>query len=179
MNDKYWALFGVAGPLVAYFFIGISIASVPWFSLWNNALSDLGHAVHSGSAPYLNFGLLLAGSFIAVFTVTVFWKHEVHQPIPSDDSLRLAARIGLRRSLWTTTRNSFSHIFRFSDPVMPRLRCGKKVNSRSTVLHDRVKRVDTIWRKNPPSWNCSTRNNLSRRSNIMGHHFCPKNILQV
>ncbi len=75
MNDKYWALFGVAGPLVAYFFIGISIASVVWFSWWNNALSDLGHAVHSGSAPYFNFGLLLAGSFIAVFTVMVFWKH--------------------------------------------------------------------------------------------------------
>ena len=75
MNDKYWALFGVAGPLVAYFFIGISIASVVWFSWWDNALSDLGHAVHSGSAPYFNFGLLLAGSFIAVFTVTVFWKH--------------------------------------------------------------------------------------------------------
>lgn len=75
MNDKYWALFGVAGPLVAYVFIGISIALVPWFSWWNNALSDLGHAVHSGSAPYFNFGLLLAGSLIAVFTVTVFWKH--------------------------------------------------------------------------------------------------------
>jgi hypothetical membrane protein len=75
MKDKQWALFGVAGPLVAFIFIGISIALVPWFSWWNNALSDLGHAVHSRSAPYFNFGLLLAGLLITVFTVTVFWKH--------------------------------------------------------------------------------------------------------
>jgi hypothetical membrane protein len=75
MNNKYWALFGVAGPLVAYTFIAISIASVPWFSWSHNALSDLGHAVHSGSAPYFNFGLLLAGSLITVFTATVFRKH--------------------------------------------------------------------------------------------------------
>ena len=75
MNEKYWSLFGVAGPLEAYIFIGVSIASAPWFSWWNNALSDLGHAVRSESAPYYNFGLLLAGLFIAIYAVTVFWKY--------------------------------------------------------------------------------------------------------
>jgi hypothetical membrane protein len=75
MNDRYWALFGVAGPLVAYVFVGISIASAPWFSWWTNALSDLGYALRSESAPYFNFGLLLAGLLIAVYTVTVFRKH--------------------------------------------------------------------------------------------------------
>ena len=75
MNEKYWSLFGLAGPLVAYIFIGVSIASAPWFSWWNNALSDLGHAVRSESAPYYNFGLLLAGLFITVYVVTVFWKY--------------------------------------------------------------------------------------------------------
>jgi hypothetical membrane protein len=75
MNDKYWALFGVAGPLAAYVFVGASIASAPWFSWWNNALSDLGYALRSGSAPYFNFGLLLAGLLIDVYAVTVFWKY--------------------------------------------------------------------------------------------------------
>jgi len=75
MNDKYWSLFGVAGSLVAYVFIGVSIASAPWFSWWNNALSDLGYALRSESAPYFNFGLLLTGLLIVVYTVTVFWKY--------------------------------------------------------------------------------------------------------
>jgi hypothetical membrane protein len=75
MNDKHWALFGVAGPLVAYVFVGASIASAPWFSWWNNTLSDLGYALRSESAPYFNFGLLLAGLLIAVYAVTVFWKY--------------------------------------------------------------------------------------------------------
>ena len=75
MNERYWSLFGVAGPLVAYVFIGVSIASAPWFSWWNNALSDLGYALRSESAPYFNFGLLLTGLLIVVYTVTVFWKY--------------------------------------------------------------------------------------------------------
>jgi len=60
---------------VAYVCIGISISLSPWFSWYSNALSDLGHAVHSSAAPIFNFGLLLAGFLIAVFTATSFWKH--------------------------------------------------------------------------------------------------------
>jgi hypothetical membrane protein len=75
MNDKYWSLFGVAGPLAAYVFIGVSIASAPWFSWWNNALSDLGYALRHESAPYFNFGLLLAGLLIVIYVITVFRKY--------------------------------------------------------------------------------------------------------
>ncbi len=75
MDEKYWALFGLVGPLMAYVFIGVSIALSPWFSWWSNALSDLGHAVRSESAAYYNFGLLLTGLFITVYVVTAFWKY--------------------------------------------------------------------------------------------------------
>ena len=74
-NGKLWALFGALGPLIAYVCIGISISLSPWFSWSSNALSDLGHAVHSSVAPIFNFGLLLSGFLIAIFTATSFWKH--------------------------------------------------------------------------------------------------------
>jgi hypothetical membrane protein len=75
MNERFFALFGVVGPLTAYIFIGISIASAPWFSWWRNALSDLGHALSSESAAYYNFGLALAGLFVLIYSVTAFRKH--------------------------------------------------------------------------------------------------------
>ncbi|MBS7614511.1 DUF998 domain-containing protein [Candidatus Bathyarchaeota archaeon] len=75
MDERYLFLFGLIGPLAAYIFIGVSIALSPWFSWWNNALSDLGHAVRSESASYYNFGLLLTGLLITVYVVTAFWKH--------------------------------------------------------------------------------------------------------
>lgn len=72
MNERKYALFGVVGPLVAYFFIGVSIIWSPWFSWWNNALSDLGHSVESDVAPLFNFGLLLTGFFVMVYSITAF-----------------------------------------------------------------------------------------------------------
>jgi len=60
----------VIGPLLAYFFIGISISSAPWFEWSKNALSDLGHALKSESAVYYNFGLAAAGLIIAIYAVT-------------------------------------------------------------------------------------------------------------
>jgi len=71
MNKKICALFGVVGPLMAYVFIGVSIAFSPWFSWKRNALSDLGHAVKSGVAPIYNFGLLLTGFLITIYAATV------------------------------------------------------------------------------------------------------------
>jgi len=71
MNEKIYALFGAVGPLVAYIFIGVSIALSPWFSWERNALSDLGHAVKSGVAPIYNFGLLLTGFLLMIYGVTV------------------------------------------------------------------------------------------------------------
>jgi len=67
---KGYALLGIIGPLLAYFFIGISIASAPWFRWSKHALSDLGHAFRLESALYYNFGLAAAGLLIAIYAVT-------------------------------------------------------------------------------------------------------------
>ena len=75
MNERKYAIFGVVGPLIAYLFIGVSIMLSPWFSWSDNALSDLGHAVKSNVAPLFNLGLLLAGFFIAIYSITVLRKH--------------------------------------------------------------------------------------------------------
>ena len=50
-----------AAPLAL---IALAILLSPWFSLWDNALSDLGHAVRSVAAPVFNFGLVLGGFLI-------------------------------------------------------------------------------------------------------------------
>jgi len=70
MSERKYALFGMVGPLVAYFFIGVSIVLSPWFSWWLNALSDLGHSVDSDVASLYNFGLLLAGFFMMIYSMT-------------------------------------------------------------------------------------------------------------
>lgn len=75
MGGKKCAVFGVVGPLAAYFFIGMSIALSPWFSWRENALSDLGHAVRSSVAPIFNFGLLLGGFLVAIYSITVLRNH--------------------------------------------------------------------------------------------------------
>ena len=66
MSERTYALFGVVGPLVAYFFIGLSIILSPWFSWSTDALSDLGHSVKSDVASLYNFGLLLAGFLLVI-----------------------------------------------------------------------------------------------------------------
>lgn len=75
MNEQKYALFGVVGPLIAYFFISVSIMQSPWFSWQSNALSDLGHAVRSDVALVFNFSLLLTGFFIIIYSVTAFRNH--------------------------------------------------------------------------------------------------------
>ncbi len=71
MRERKYALLGIIGPVIAYFFIIVSIALSPWFNWQNNALSDLGHAARS-VAPLYNFGLLLGGLFIVIYSVTIF-----------------------------------------------------------------------------------------------------------
>ncbi|MEM0038213.1 MAG: DUF998 domain-containing protein [Zestosphaera sp.] len=55
--------------LVPLLLIGLAISLSPWFSLFNNALSDLGHAVRSGVAPLFNLGLVAGG--LLAFTVAL------------------------------------------------------------------------------------------------------------
>jgi hypothetical membrane protein len=81
MNGRSYALFGLIGPLAAYFFIALSITLSPWFDWQHNALSDLGHVTASGVASLYNFGLLLAGLFIIVYSVTAFRSHAKYTSI--------------------------------------------------------------------------------------------------
>ena len=81
LSEQKYALFGLVGPLVAIFFIVVSIVLSPWFSWWSNALSDLGRsattevAPKSDVAPLFNFGLLLSGFFLIVYSITSFRNH--------------------------------------------------------------------------------------------------------
>ena len=69
-GTKYWLL-GLLGPLVAIFFVVISIIYSPWFSFFENALSDLGHSGNSNVASLFNFGLLLSGLLIILYCVEI------------------------------------------------------------------------------------------------------------
>ncbi|MCK5626162.1 DUF998 domain-containing protein, partial [Candidatus Bathyarchaeota archaeon] len=76
MEEKFYALLGIIGPLVAYLSIGISIFQSPWFSWERSALSDLGHSVDSNVAPIFNLGLSLAGFLIMIYILTTFRKYS-------------------------------------------------------------------------------------------------------
>jgi hypothetical membrane protein len=75
MSDRKFALLGLLGPLTGILSIIICIILVPWFSWGNNALSDLGHSVESDVASIFNFGLLLSGFIIILYSITSFRKH--------------------------------------------------------------------------------------------------------
>lgn len=63
-------LFYVMSPfIISLAAILLAIAMSPWFNLYNNALSDLGHAVKSTAAPVFNAGLVFGG--LAAYTVAL------------------------------------------------------------------------------------------------------------
>ena len=66
---------------MAYLFIAVSIWLSPWFSWYNNALSDLGRSTVSPVAPLFNFGLLFAGAIILLYAVLIFWNHARYTSI--------------------------------------------------------------------------------------------------
>ena len=78
MEERIYALFGVFGPLLVYLSIAASLVLSPWFSWETNALSDLGHALTSDVAWIFNLGLLLAGFFLMIYSMTAFRKHAKH-----------------------------------------------------------------------------------------------------
>ena len=53
-------------PLLMVF---VSIALSPWFNIWYNALSDLGHAVNNDVAPIFNLGLVIGGYLVSVLSI--------------------------------------------------------------------------------------------------------------
>lgn len=75
VEERVYALFGIFGPLTVYTSIAVSLALSPWFNWQTNMLSDLGHAVTSNTASIFNFGMLLAGFFMMIYSLTVFKKH--------------------------------------------------------------------------------------------------------
>ncbi|MFP3984804.1 MAG: DUF998 domain-containing protein [Candidatus Bathyarchaeia archaeon] len=76
MSDRRrYALFGIIGPLAAFFFITVSILLSPWFCWGSNALSDLGHAVKSSVAALFNLGLLATGFLTTIYSITAFRNH--------------------------------------------------------------------------------------------------------
>jgi hypothetical membrane protein len=81
LNERNCALLGILAPLTAIIFIAVSIVLSPWFSWGSNALSDLGRsaatdgASKSEVAPLFNFGLLLCGFLIILYSITSFRKH--------------------------------------------------------------------------------------------------------
>jgi len=60
------SILSVSIPLLLIF---ISIYLSPWFSFWDNALSDLGHACKSIVAPIFNFGLAVGGFLVSIASV--------------------------------------------------------------------------------------------------------------
>ncbi|MEM2058195.1 MAG: DUF998 domain-containing protein [Thermoproteota archaeon] len=74
-RGRMLAFLGVAGPLIAYLSIAVSIALTPEFSWLSNALSDLGHAKRSSVAVIFNGGLLLSGFTLVVYAVKPLALH--------------------------------------------------------------------------------------------------------
>jgi hypothetical membrane protein len=75
LSKRNYTLFGLLGPLTAIFFVFTAIIFSSRFSWWSNALSDLGHSVTSEVAPLFNFGLLLSGFCLILYSITSFRNH--------------------------------------------------------------------------------------------------------
>lgn len=68
------ALYGIFAIIALYSSIFISIYISPWFKWTENALSDLGNLSHS-SAPVFNFGLLISGLLIILYSIKALTSH--------------------------------------------------------------------------------------------------------
>ncbi len=64
--SRFAGLLGIIGPIIAISLIIISIALSPWFSWWDNALSDLGV---SPVANLFNAGLIICGICCTIFSI--------------------------------------------------------------------------------------------------------------
>jgi hypothetical membrane protein len=75
MRRNIVVLLGLAPLATFYSSIAIAILISPWFNWVNNALSDLGHATRSGAAPVFNFGLVLTGALIIIYSLLCLSSH--------------------------------------------------------------------------------------------------------
>ncbi|WP_297435170.1 DUF998 domain-containing protein [Thermococcus sp.] len=61
---------GIAGAVVYWLFVAWSISRNPWFSFWENALSDLGTA--GANSPWIyNYGLMITAAFVLAFSIHI------------------------------------------------------------------------------------------------------------
>ncbi|MEX0569540.1 MAG: DUF998 domain-containing protein [Candidatus Njordarchaeota archaeon] len=75
LSSRILKLLAVLFPIVAYSAIFISIAFAPWFSWYENALSDLG-AYHA-TALIFNGGLIVSGFIYAIYSLGLlsYFRH--------------------------------------------------------------------------------------------------------
>lgn len=74
----FLAYLSIAVPLVS---IAVAILLSDWFSVVNNALSDLGHATKSSVAPVFNFGLSLGGALIIYISARCMHKNKAFSTV--------------------------------------------------------------------------------------------------
>lgn len=63
----YAGVCGVLVPVVVFAFLGLALASSPWFDWTRHALSDLGIA--AASATFFTYGMIFGGIFLFVFSL--------------------------------------------------------------------------------------------------------------
>jgi hypothetical membrane protein len=87
MKRKYPYL-AIAAVIIAYTSITVAILLSPWFSWFNNSLSDLGYTsnplnISSGAARIFDSGLIVAGILITLFAILLLreehysWKYVI------------------------------------------------------------------------------------------------------
>ena len=67
---RLFSWFGIVTPVLGFSMIFLAISTAPWFSWQGNALSDLG--VEGLTAVIFNGGLVMTGSVMAVFSLSVY-----------------------------------------------------------------------------------------------------------
>ena len=67
-------MFVLATAVIPFMAIAVSAALYPGFSLYSNALSDLGHSLRSPSAPIFNSALTISSFLLAIQAVIYVWE---------------------------------------------------------------------------------------------------------
>ncbi len=76
-NKNYMFILALSAPIIPLILISIAILISPWFSITDNALSDLGHAIKSDAAWIFNLGLALGGMLFLGIGFYLFSKESV------------------------------------------------------------------------------------------------------
>lgn len=69
-------LLAISSFTIPLMFIGLSIGFSEWFNLYENALSDLGHAINSRVASLFNIGLSLGGLLMILFATKYIGRYN-------------------------------------------------------------------------------------------------------